>query len=119
MHWQDKIIAREAVRPLLERRSAPPGTLVQASGCFDLLHYGHLLYLEYARSLGHILVVSINSDASIRLLKGPTRPFMPEYHRAALLAALSMVDFVVQFDEPTAERTVEVLRPDFFVKGTD
>lgn len=94
-------------------------TLVLTNGCFDLLHIGHVRYLQAARALGDILLVAVNDDASTRALKGEGRPVVPEAERAELLAALGCVDFVVLFGEPTAERVVEALRPDVYVKGGD
>lgn len=89
------------------------------NGVFDLLHIGHVAYLEQARSLADVLVVALNSDASTRTLKGPARPLTPEAERAALLSALRCVDYVTIFSEPTAERVVSTLRPDVYVKGGD
>ena len=94
-------------------------TVVCTNGVFDLLHYGHLQYLRAARSLGSILVVGLNSDRSTRRLKGPRRPLVPEQERAALLLALEPVDQVIIFDEPTAERLVDELRPEIYCKGGD
>ena len=94
-------------------------TLVLTNGCFDLLHAGHVAYLEAARALGDVLVVAVNSDRSVRALKGPTRPFTPARDRAIVLAALACVDYVVEFDDDTAERLVQRLRPDIYVKGGD
>lgn len=93
--------------------------VVLTNGVFDLLHYGHLQYLEAARALGDALIVALNSDASTRQNKGPLRPLVPEEERAALLAALRPVDTVVIFDEPTAEQVVATVRPDVYVKGGD
>jgi rfaE bifunctional protein nucleotidyltransferase chain/domain len=86
---------------------------------FDLLHVGHVAYLEQARALGDVLVVAINSDSSTRALKGPQRPLMPEYDRAHMLAALRCVDYVTLFAEHTAEAVVAALQPDYYVKGGD
>ena len=94
-------------------------TVVCTNGVFDLLHYGHLQYLEAARALGDVLVLGLNSDASTRRYKGPLRPLVPEHERAALVLALEPVDYVVIFEEPTAERLVEQLRPDIYCKGGD
>ncbi len=93
--------------------------VVVTNGVFDLLHYGHLAYLEAARSLGDVLVLGLNSDVSTRTYKGPLRPLVPETERAALLLALEPVDYFVIFDEPTAERLVEQLQPDVYCKGGD
>ena len=94
-------------------------TIVFTNGCFDLLHAGHVAYLEAARALGDILIVAVNSDQSVRALKGPTRPITPAGDRAHVLAALACVDCVVEFDDETAERLVRKLQPDVYVKGGD
>lgn len=93
--------------------------VVFTNGCFDLIHRGHVRYLEQARSLGDLLVVAINSDRSVRHLKGPTRPVVPEAERAEVLAALRAVDLVTIFDDPTPARVIETIRPDVLVKGGD
>lgn len=93
--------------------------MVLTNGCFDLLHLGHVRYLQQARALGDCLIVGVNSDASVRRLKGPSRPLQPEADRAEILAALACVEYVVLFGEDTAESLVEALRPDIYVKGGD
>lgn len=93
--------------------------IVFTNGHFDLLHLGHVDYLQRARALGDALVVGLNSDASTRQLKGPARPIVPEQERAAVLAALACVDGVVIFDAPTAEELVRRLKPHIYVKGGD
>ncbi|MFT5291405.1 MAG: rfaE bifunctional protein nucleotidyltransferase chain/domain [Planctomycetota bacterium] len=93
--------------------------VVLANGCFDLLHVGHLRYLEDARSRGDVLIVAVNTDASVRGLKGPDRPLMPLEERAELLLGLRAVDFVVPFSEATLAETLRELRPDVHAKGTD
>lgn len=93
--------------------------VVFTNGCFDILHHGHITYLNRAKSLGDVLVVGLNSDASVQRLKGPKRPINPEQDRAAVLAALGCVDLVVLFEEDTPARLIEVIRPDLFVKGGD
>ncbi|TQR60784.1 D-glycero-beta-D-manno-heptose-7-phosphate kinase [Campylobacter troglodytis] len=93
--------------------------LVFTNGCFDLLHYGHIKYLEKARNLGDLLVVGLNSDASVKRLKGETRPINSAYQRACLLASLYFVDFVVIFDEDTPFDLIKALKPDILVKGKD
>ncbi len=95
------------------------GTVVATGGCFDLLHAGHVATLRAARRLGDCLVVCLNSDTSVRALKGPDRPVNTERDRAELLAALDCVDAVVVFDEPTPEAVLSRLRPDVWVKGGD
>ena len=93
--------------------------IVLANGVFDLLHVGHLRYLEAARALGDVLVVALNSDASVRRLKGQGRPIMSAAERAELVGALRHVDAVVVFEEDTVDRLVGALRPDVQAKGTD
>ncbi len=94
-------------------------TVVFTNGVFDLLHIGHLRYLQAARALGDVLVVGLNSDRSTRQIKGPQRPLIAQDERAALLLGLRVVDYVTIFDEPTAEHLVAALQPDVYVKGGD
>jgi rfaE bifunctional protein nucleotidyltransferase chain/domain len=94
-------------------------TVVFTNGAFDLLHVGHVRYLQAARALGDMLIVGLNSDSSVRAYKGPARPLIAQDERAELLAALGCVDYVVIFDEPTAEAVVGALQPDIYVKGGD
>jgi D-beta-D-heptose 7-phosphate kinase / D-beta-D-heptose 1-phosphate adenosyltransferase len=93
--------------------------IVFTNGCFDVLHRGHVGYLSQARELGDVLVVAVNSDDSVRRLKGPGRPVNPQEDRAAVLAALGCVDHVVVFDEDSPARLIEAVRPDVYVKGGD
>jgi len=93
--------------------------IVFTNGVFDLLHRGHVEYLEEARALGERLVVGINSDASVRRIKGPERPWVPEDERAEMLAALESVDMVIVFEEDTPETLIEHLKPQVLVKGGD
>jgi rfaE bifunctional protein nucleotidyltransferase chain/domain len=97
----------------------PAATIVFTNGCFDLLHAGHFRILRYARSLGDLLVVGLNSDASVRQLKGPDRPVVPEKARAAALCALDSVDIVILFDELDPVETIRAVRPAVHVKGGD
>jgi len=94
-------------------------SIVFTNGCFDLLHYGHVSYLEEAKAKGDILVVALNSDASVKRLKGNTRPVVCQKFRAAVIAALGSVDFVVIFDEDTPYSVISSLQPDVLVKGGD
>jgi rfaE bifunctional protein nucleotidyltransferase chain/domain len=93
--------------------------VVLANGCFDLLHVGHVRYLRAARGLGDALIVGLNSDASVRRLKGPGRPVMGADERAELIGALAAVDLVVVFDDDSADALIARLRPDIHAKGTD
>ncbi len=101
----------------LERKKG--AKIVLANGCFDLLHAGHIRYLAGAKALGDCLVVGINSDDQVRLLKGRNRPFTPENERAEIISALRSVDVVTIFSEPTVEELIRAIRPDFHAKGTD
>ena len=94
-------------------------TIVSTNGCFDILHVGHLRYLQEAKKMGDVLVVCINSDASVKGLKGPERPLVCEDDRAELLAGLECVDYVVIFDAPTPEDVLKQIKPDIHVKGGD
>lgn len=93
--------------------------IVFTNGCFDLLHVGHVRYLQEAKKLGDVLVVGVNSDASVRVLKGPTRPVQIEADRAEILAALGAVDYTVIFNEDTPLKLIETVKPDILVKGGD
>ena len=112
-----KVMARAALSRELKRRRRRGQTVVFTNGCFDLLHMGHIRYLQEARALGSCLVVAINSDSSVKRLKGDCRPIIGQDERAEMLAALEWVDYVTVFDEETAEAVIESLRPDIFVKG--
>jgi rfaE bifunctional protein nucleotidyltransferase chain/domain len=93
--------------------------VVATNGCFDLLHFGHVSYLQRARKLGDLLIVGLNGDRSVRELKGPGRPLVPQRQRAAVLAALACVDAVVIFPQKRAHRFLAVVQPDIYVKGGD
>lgn len=103
----------------LNVRRAAGARIVSTNGVFDLLHVGHLRYLQAARRCGDLLVVGVNSDACTRLLKGPSRPFVPEAERAEMLAGLGCVDYVTLFEDPTPVRFLEIIRPHLHVKGGD
>lgn len=117
--FEAKVLGLDALREAVEQgRLARP--LVFTNGVFDILHRGHVSYLDEAAQLGASLIVGVNTDASVRRLnKGPERPINPEQDRAALLAALTCVDAVVLFDEDTPEALIAALRPDLIVKGGD
>ncbi len=105
--------------PLIEKLKNEGKKIVMTNGCFDLLHIGHVRYLQKAKQQGDILVVGLNTDQSTQSLKGPNRPLIPEAERAEILAALACVDYVVLFDEPTPLRLIEHIRPHVLVKGGD
>ena len=117
--------ARDKIRPLrtlagiVRRASARGRRVVFTNGCFDLLHAGHVKLLEQAKRHGDLLIVGLNSDRSVRALKGPGRPIIPQRDRALLLAALQTVDYVAVFNERTPQRLIERLRPDILMKGAD
>jgi rfaE bifunctional protein nucleotidyltransferase chain/domain len=114
-----KIAPLAETRAAVERAHAAGRTVSFANGCFDLLHVGHVRYLQAARKEGDLLVVGINGDASVRRLKGEGRPVLPAPERALLVAALRCVDHVVVFEEDDVRRLLEELRPDVHCKGTD
>ena len=115
----DKVQTAEALAPVLRAAQAQGRRVVFTNGCFDLLHRGHVRYLAQARALGDLLVVGVNSDASVQSLKGPARPITPAEERAEVVAALAAVDYVVVFDGPTPEQLIAALQPDILVKGGD
>jgi D-beta-D-heptose 7-phosphate kinase/D-beta-D-heptose 1-phosphate adenosyltransferase len=117
---KDKVIARADLPQWLAQCRAKGHRIVFTNGCFDLMHIGHTRYLKAARQMGDVLVVGVNSDASVRALnKGKTRPIVPEQQRAEVLAALACVDLVVLFNEPDPARLIAEVQPDVLVKGGD
>jgi rfaE bifunctional protein nucleotidyltransferase chain/domain len=113
------IVTREELIRLIDRDRAQNLTIAFANGAFDLLHVGHIRYLEGAKREADRLIVAVNSDSSIRGLKGPNRPVLREADRAELVDALRAVDYVVIFSEPTVAPLLELLKPDVHCKGTD
>ena len=116
---KDKIIAQSEIAPLLHHWRASQAQIVFTNGCFDLLHYGHVHYLEEARALGSHLIVGLNSSASVSRLKGDHRPIKDEQSRAFILAALQCVDAVIVFEEDTPLNIIQMVKPDVLVKGGD
>ena len=116
---KEKILSPEEVRATRERLRAEGRRLVFTNGCFDILHVGHVRYLEAARALGDALLVAINSDASVRALKGESRPVLNEAERAEMLAALGAVSYVTVFDAVSPRALIKQLLPDVLVKGGD
>ena len=114
-----RVLTREALLEAVERQKAAGRTVVFANGAFDLLHVGHVRYLEAARAQGQFLVVGVNSDRSVRSAKGAGRPILPEAERAEIVAALRCVDAVVIFDEDSPADLIAKLRPAVHAKGTD
>ncbi len=117
--YKDKIVDRALLRERVAGWRRAGDEIVLANGCFDLLHVGHIRYLHGAKALGGKLVVAINSDESVRGLKGEGRPLMPEDERAEIIAALADVDAVVIFSEPDVRAIIREIRPDVQTKGTD
>ncbi|MFF3853703.1 D-glycero-beta-D-manno-heptose 1-phosphate adenylyltransferase [Micromonospora sp. NPDC002575] len=113
------LVAPDELAAIVETQRGAGRSVVFTNGCFDVLHPGHVRYLEQARALGDLLVVAVNSDGSVRRLKGPDRPVNPVEDRVALLAALACVDHVVIFEEDSPAGLIEVVRPDVYVKGGD
>lgn len=119
MNTREKILSRTALREAIASRRRKGERIVLTNGCFDLLHAGHVRYLMGAGDEGDVLVVAVNSDESVKKLKGDGRPILPEQARAELVAALAVVDYVTIFDEPNVEVLLRDLRPDVHAKGTD
>lgn len=114
-----KVKDLQNLKDILEMEKSQGKRVVLANGCFDILHVGHVRYLEEAREWGDILVVAVNSDSSVRELKGPHRPIMPEMERAELVAALEVVDYVIIFDELRLDSLLLTLKPQIQAKGRD
>jgi D-beta-D-heptose 7-phosphate kinase/D-beta-D-heptose 1-phosphate adenosyltransferase len=114
-----KIVTLAMLVPRLDQIRRSGKKMVFTNGCFDILHVGHIRYLEAARSEGDMLVVGLNTDASVRWIKGQKRPIVNQDQRAEVLAGLGCVDFVVPFDEPDPLRVIQALKPDVLVKGAD
>jgi len=115
----NKIMTVHELRPLLDILRATGKKVVFTNGCFDIIHTGHTRYLSLAKSLGDVLIVAVNSDSSVRTIKGDKRPINTESDRMETLAALESVDYVVVFSEPDPYRIISELQPDILVKGGD
>ena len=115
-----KVVTKGQLAPLLQQARAQKKRVVFTNGCFDLMHVGHTRYLQAAKDLGDLLVVAVNSDASVRSLnKAPDRPIVSETQRAEVIAALGSVDYVILFNEPAPHSLIEAVQPDVLVKGGD
>ncbi|MBI4714352.1 MAG: D-glycero-beta-D-manno-heptose 1-phosphate adenylyltransferase [Nitrospirae bacterium] len=119
MNFHPKIRSLEEFPQVIDHLKKSGKRIVFTNGCFDLLHAGHVRYLQAARALGDVLVVGVNTDASVRRIKGDSRPLVPQEERAEVLAALECVDFVILFDDPTPYRLISAVRPHVLVKGGD
>jgi len=114
-----RILERNDLAAVVNAAKREGSRIVLANGCFDVLHVGHIRYLEAAKALGDLLIVGVNSDEQTRRLKGEGRPLAPQDQRAQIVSALAAVDFVTIFHEPTVEQLLLALRPDIHAKGTD
>jgi rfaE bifunctional protein nucleotidyltransferase chain/domain len=119
MNFREHVLTWDRLKNWREGVRAQGKRLVVTNGCFDILHLGHVTYLEAARNQGEALLVGVNSDASVRAIKGPNRPLNHEQDRAAVLAALASVDGVIVFQEPNAMRLLTLVEPDIYAKGGD
>lgn len=113
------ILDRDDLAARIDAERAAGKRIVLANGCFDIFHVGHVRYLEGAAAIGECLIVGINSDEQVKMLKGEGRPYIPGKERAEILAALRCVDYVTVFTEPTVTELIRAIRPDFHAKGTD
>lgn len=114
-----KIVSLPALKQRVKRSRQQGQKIAFTNGCFDILHYGHVMYLQKAKKRGRVLVVGLNSDASVKKIKGSGRPVNRQDHRAAVLAALGCVDYVTLFEEETPEKLIAAVRPDILIKGAD
>ncbi len=115
----NKVLSRAELKGVVEQLRAEGKRIAFTNGCFDILHVGHCQYLREARKQGDLLILALNSDASVRAIKGPKRPLVPEQERAEIVASLEAVDYVTIFNESTPLDLIELLRPDVLVKGAD
>lgn len=115
----DKIIKRKEIKKLCDELRSSGKTIVFTNGCFDILHAGHVDYMEKAKAMASILVVGVNSDMSVKRLKGSSRPIVEERYRLRALSGLNSVDYICVFDEDTPEQLIRDIKPDVLVKGMD
>ena len=118
-HFSNKLKEIEELKPIVEQEKAKGKIIVFTNGCFDLLHVGHIKYLQEAKLLGDVLILALNSDSSVKRLKGDKRPLMSEEDRAHILSALDCIDYITIFDEDTPLKLIKELKPDVLVKGKD
>lgn len=114
-----KIKTIKALQKIIPRLKAQGKKIVFTNGCFDILHYGHVQYLEKAKRKGDILIAALNSDRSVKRIKGNSRPIVAEYDRLRVLSALGSVDYAILFKETTPLKTIEAIKPDILIKGGD
>ena len=119
MKTKQKVFSLAPLKRKLANFRRQGKTIAFTNGCFDILHYGHVSYLESAKKANRILVVGLNSDVSVKKIKGPGRPIIHQKYRALLLAALTCVDFVIIFNESTPQKLIAALKPDVLIKGAD
>lgn len=112
-------VDRKDIGEIIKTLKAKGKKVVATNGCFDILHVGHVRYLQKSKSFGDILVVGLNSDISVKILKGETRPINPQEDRAEVLCALACVDYVVMFDEKSPVDLLDLIKPDIYTKGGD
>ncbi|HEU18589.1 MAG TPA: D-glycero-beta-D-manno-heptose 1-phosphate adenylyltransferase [Deltaproteobacteria bacterium] len=116
---ENKILSHKQLKDTVEKHRRRGQTLVFTNGCFDIIHAGHAHYLNEAKKLGDILIIALNSDTSVRSIKGALRPIVPQDERAYVMASLAAVDYVTLFHEDTPLRLIEYIQPDILVKGGD
>lgn len=114
-----KLVQKEKLEDLIRYLRKQGKTIVVTNGCFDILHAGHVRYLKKSKEFGDVLIVGLNSDKSVKIIKGPKRPINNEQDRAEVLCALSSVDYVILFDEPSPRDLLEVIKPNIYTKGAD
>ena len=119
MKTDKKIVSLAALKRNISRLRRQGKKIAFTNGCFDILHYGHVSYLESAKKHNRVLVVGVNSDSSVQKIKGPKRPIIKQKERAALLAALACIDFVIIFNEETPLHLIQAVKPDILIKGAD
>ena len=119
MNTRVKIVSVKALKEKIAQHRREGKVIAFTNGCFDLIHYGHISYLETAKKNNRILIVGLNSDSSIKKIKGPLRPIVPQKERASVLAALACVDYVTIFNEDTPHNLIDELKPDLLIKGAD
>ena len=115
----DKVVTFSEIKSLSRQYQKVKKTIVFTNGCFDILHAGHVKYLDHAASLGDILILGLNSDHSVKCIKGNKRPVIGQNHRSCVVSALACIDHVVLFNEPDPENLIEAICPDILVKGAD